>query len=143
MVCGQNKTFGIVILVLTEKTLVFQHFRDQTAKIFQLINNASELQLTVIFMHPGPFCPRHGTVSLQWSQHDGVPHPQHRKLSGVVDHREVVNGAPTSPAQTGLRPAGWIHDGKPNTSCTADAMHTLCCVCKNTLIAAHHPCVSI
>lgn len=60
----------------------------------------------------GPFCSRHGTVPLQWSQHDGVSHTQHWKLSGVINHREVVDGAATSPTQTGLGPAGWIHDSR-------------------------------
>lgn len=74
----------------------------------------------LLLTHSGPFCPRHGTISLQWSQHDRVPHPQHGKLSGVVDHREVVNGAATSPTQTWLRPVGWIHDGrhKPFSCCS-------------------------
>ena len=62
----------------------------------------------------GPLRPGHGAVSLQRRQHDRVPHPQHGELSGDVHHREVVDGAATGPAQTGLGPAGWIHDGRPD-----------------------------
>lgn len=76
-------------------------------------------------MLSGPVRPRHGAVSLQWSQHDGLPHPQHGKFSGVVDHREVVNGAATGPAQTRLGPAGWIHDGRQKCSYAADLMHAM------------------
>lgn len=94
-------------------------------------------------MHPGPFCPRHGTVSLQWSQHDGVPHPQHRKLSGVVYHREVVNGAATSPTQTGLGAAGWIHDGRHKYFYAAYIMHMFCCACNNMLMTVLHTCTTV
>lgn len=65
-----------------------------------------------ILLIPGSFCSGYGAISLQWGQHDGVPYPQHRKLSGVINHREVVHGTATSPTQTRLWPAGRIHDGR-------------------------------
>lgn len=102
-------------------------------------SNIKNLLLT----HSGPFCPRHGTISLQWSQHDRVPYPQHGKLSGVVDHREVVNGAATSPTQTWLRPVGWIHDGRQKTFLILLMLaHILCCVCENIRTVVFHLCTS-
>ena len=79
-----------------------------------------------IFVILGPFRPGYGAVSVQRSQHDGFPDPKHGKLSGVVHHREMVHGTPTSPAQTGLGPTGRIHDGMVET-----AKSSLCSACTN------------
>lgn len=70
--------------------------------------------IPLIFYCAGPLCPRYGAVPLQRRQHDGFPHPQHRKLSGVIHHREVVDGAAAGAAQARLGPAGRLHDGRNN-----------------------------